>query len=89
MLNRVCSALVPVLCKLQQYLLQGSRVWFPHEDLVWVGGELTKDLKKDGVLEIELETGEVCAVLTTVPLVVLGRPKLDGSCLFKFLFFHR
>ena len=58
--------------KLQQYLLQGSRVWFPHEELVWVGGELTKDLKKDGVLEIELETGEVCAVLLLFRLSYLA-----------------
>lgn len=39
--------------------LQGARVWIPHDQVVWIGGELTKDLKEDGVLEIELEDGNV------------------------------
>lgn len=38
---------------------QGARVWIPHDQVVWIGGELTKDLKEDGVLEIELEDGNV------------------------------
>ena len=38
---------------------QGARVWIPHDHVVWIGGELTKDLKEDGVLEIELEDGNV------------------------------
>ncbi|XP_078360518.1 unconventional myosin-Va-like [Oculina patagonica] len=36
---------------------KGARVWIPHDQVVWIGGELTKDLKEDGVLEIELEDG--------------------------------
>lgn len=39
--------------------LQGARVWIPHDQVVWIGGELAKDLKEDGVLEIELEDGNV------------------------------
>lgn len=39
--------------------LQGARVWIPHDQVVWIGGELTKDLKEDGVLEIELDDGNV------------------------------
>lgn len=39
--------------------LQGAKVWIPHDQVVWIGGELTKDLKEDGVLEIELEDGNV------------------------------
>lgn len=38
---------------------QGSKVWIPHDQVVWIGGELTKDLKEDGVLQIELEDGNV------------------------------
>ena len=40
-------------------ILQGARVWIPHDQVVWIGGELTKDLKENGVLEIELEDGNV------------------------------
>ena len=38
---------------------QEARVWIPHSQVVWIGGELTKDLKEDGILEIELEDGNV------------------------------
>lgn len=38
---------------------QGARVWIPHSQVVWIGGELTKDLGENGVLEIELEDGNV------------------------------
>lgn len=41
------------------FFLQGARVWIPHEQVIWIGGELTKDLKEDGILEIELEDGNV------------------------------
>lgn len=34
-------------------------MWIPHDQVVWIGGELIKDLKEDGVLEIELEDGNV------------------------------
>lgn len=46
------------ICRFSSFL-QGSRVWVPHHQVVWIGGELTKDLKEDGVLEIELEDGNV------------------------------
>ncbi|XP_022802810.1 unconventional myosin-Va-like isoform X2 [Stylophora pistillata] len=36
---------------------KGARVWIPHDQVIWIGGELTKDLKEDGILEIELEDG--------------------------------
>ncbi|XP_048581655.1 unconventional myosin-Va isoform X2 [Nematostella vectensis] len=35
---------------------KGARVWIPHPDLVWIGGELTKDIE-DKILEILLEDG--------------------------------
>jgi len=38
--------------------LQGARVWIPHKELVWIGGELTKDIE-DRILEILLEDGRV------------------------------
>lgn len=38
---------------------QGARVWIPHSQVVWIGGELTNDLGENGVLEIELEDGNV------------------------------
>lgn len=38
---------------------QGARVWIPHSQVVWIGGEVTKDLKTDGILEIELDDGNV------------------------------
>ncbi|XP_068711585.1 unconventional myosin-Va-like isoform X2 [Montipora foliosa] len=36
---------------------KGARVWIPHSQVVWIGGELTKDLGENGTLEIELEDG--------------------------------
>ena len=41
------------------FFCQEARVWIPHSQVVWIGGELTKDLKEDGILEIELEDGNV------------------------------
>lgn len=38
---------------------QGARVWIPHSQVVWIGGEVTKDLNTDGILEIELDDGNV------------------------------
>ena len=46
------------ICRFSSFL-QGAKVWVPHHQVVWIGGELTKDLKEDGVLEIELEDGNV------------------------------
>ena len=34
-------------------------MWIPHSQVVWIGGEVTKDLKTDGILEIELDDGNV------------------------------
>ena len=42
---------------------QGARVWIPHSQVVWIGGELTEDLKEDGILEIELEDGNVSLLI--------------------------
>lgn len=41
---------------------KGARVWIPHSQVVWIGGELTEDLKEDGILEIELEDGNEITV---------------------------
>ncbi|XP_074612959.1 unconventional myosin-Va-like isoform X2 [Acropora palmata] len=41
---------------------KGARVWIPHNQVVWIGGELTKDLGENGVLEIELEDGNEITV---------------------------
>ena len=38
---------------------QSARVWIPHSQVVWIGGEVTKDLNTDGILEIELDDGNV------------------------------
>lgn len=62
--------LVSQCCKLIRRcscFLQGARVWIPHDQVVWIGGELTKDLKEDGILEIELEDGNVsCYYILTL-----------------------
>lgn len=44
-------------------------MWIPHDQVVWIGGELTKDLKEDGVLEIELEDGNVSCCFMLIDVV--------------------
>lgn len=56
------------------FFLQGARVWIPHEQVIWIGGELTKDLKEDGILEIELEDGNVSLNLMYIMFDVNLRP---------------
>ena len=38
-------------------------MWIPHSQVVWIGGELTRDLGENGTLEIELEDGNVSIFL--------------------------
>lgn len=45
-------------------------MWIPHSQVVWIGGELTKDLKEDGVLEIELEDGDVSLSLFSLIIIL-------------------
>lgn len=49
-------------------------MWIPHEQVIWIGGELTKDLKEDGILEIELEDGNVSLKLMYIMFDVNLRP---------------
>ena len=58
-------------------------MWIPHDQVVWIGGELTKDLKEDGVLEIELEDGNV----SCFKLIVFWKTSAGIKVLtFLFLF---
>lgn len=65
---------------------QGARVWIPHKDIVWIGGELTKDIE-DKILEILLEDGRVrwSHFLITVNLWNLSRR--DSLYIYDLLFF--
>ena len=53
------------------FILQGARVWIPHSQVVWIGGELTKGLKEDGILEIEREDGDVSPSLFSLIIIIL------------------